>query len=169
MSTERSETPAVTHRPVDVVSLRAAASALPDRSAPRAASPSGGGGGAVDSDWERYLGAVRRRKWLVLALTALGTLLGVLASRLLAPEYSATALLWFEAEDRSRDPRATEPDELLNPSGWIDLVESNAVLEDVVRERRLYLQPRSPNDSSAVATLQLTGAVTPGTYRYAVD
>src|SRR5207247_1331732 len=111
MATERSETPAVTHPPVEVVSLRAAAPASPDRPVPRAAAPGGGGGGGIDSDWERYLGAVRRRKWLVLALTALGTLLGVLASRLLRPEYSATALLWFEAQDRSRDARATEPDE----------------------------------------------------------
>src|SRR5207247_8167754 len=50
MATERSETPAVTHPPVEVVRLRAVAPASPDRPVPRAASPGGAGGGGVDGD-----------------------------------------------------------------------------------------------------------------------
>src|SRR5256885_5722 len=130
-------------------------------------------GAASETDWQHYFGAVRRRKWTVVAITVLGTALGLFASRLLHPPYSATALLWFETKDRAaaaRDPRsATEADELLNPSGWIDLVESNAVLEEVVRQRRLYLRPQEPADSSLLATLQLDGTPVPGSYRYSVD
>jgi capsular exopolysaccharide synthesis family protein len=126
-----------------------------------------------ETDWQHYWGAVRRRKWTVLAVILLGTALGLFASRLLHPPYSATALLWFETKDRAaaaRDPRtASEADELLNPSGWIDLVQSNAVLEEVVRQRRLYLSPRDPADSSALATLRLDPTPVPGSYRYAVD
>ena len=130
-------------------------------------------GAAPETDWQHYFGAMRRRKWTVMAVTCLGTALGLSASRLLHPPYSATALLWFETKDRAaaaRDPRAAEPDELLNPSGWIDLVESNAVLEDVVRQRRLYLRA-SPDaaDSSALATLRLDETPIPGSYRYVVD
>jgi len=125
------------------------------------------------TDWQQYFGAVRRRKWTVVAVTFLGTALGLFASRLLHPPYSATALLWFETKDRAaaaRDARGSaEPDELLNPSGWIDLVESNAVLEEVIRQRRLYLHPRDPADSLVLATLQLDGTPKPGTYRYSVD
>src|SRR2546429_648490 len=123
--------------------------------------------------WQHYFGAVRRRKWTVIAITLLGTAVGLFASRLVHPPYSATALLWFETKDRAaaaRDPRsASEADELLNPSGWIDLVESNAVLEEVVRQRRLYLRPHDPADSSLLATLQLDGTPVPGAYRYSVD
>ena len=130
-------------------------------------------GASGETDWQHYFGSVRRRKWTVLAVTCLGTALGLFASRLLHPPYSATALLWFETKDRAaaaRDPRGAEPDELLNPSGWIDLVESNAVLEEVVRQRRLYLRPPpNPADSSAVATLNLDGTPVPGVYRYTVD
>src|SRR5437660_8948193 len=130
-------------------------------------------GASGETDWEHYFGAVRRRKWTVVAVTCLGTALGLFASRLLHPPYSATALLWFETKDRAaaaRDPRsASEADELLNPSGWIDLVESNAVLEEVVRQRRLYLRPQNLGDSSLLATLQLDGTPVPGAYRYSVD
>src|SRR2546429_6838489 len=90
-----------------------------------------------------------------MGVTFWGTAVGLLASRLLHAPYSATALLWFETKDRaagSRDPRASEGDELLNPSGWIDLVESNAVLEEVVRQRRLYFRPPEPADSSPLPT-----------------
>src|SRR5205085_2768059 len=131
-------------------------------------------GAPGETDWQHYIGAVRRRKWTVIAITLLGTALGLFASRLLHPPYSATALLWFETKDRAaaaRDPRsASEADELLNPSGWIDLVESNAVLEEVVRQRRLYLHPDpNPADSAALAALRLDGTPVPGAYSYTVD
>jgi polysaccharide biosynthesis transport protein len=127
------------------------------------------GGAPAETDWQHYFGAVRRRKWLVLAITIVGTTLGLAASRLLRPPYSATALLWFETKEAASDPRASDADELLNPSGWIDLVESNAVLEDVVRQRRLFLRPRNPADSTMLGTLQLDGTLVPGRYRYTVD
>src|SRR5437588_3887569 len=131
-------------------------------------------GASGETDWQHYFGAVRRRKWTVVAVTCLGTALGLFASRLLHPPYSATALLWFETKDRAaaaRDPRsASEADELLNPSGWIDLVESNAVLEEVGRQRRLYLHPDpNPADSAARAALRLDGTPVPGAYSYTVD
>ena len=127
------------------------------------------GGAPVETDWQHYLGAVRRRKWLVVAITVVGTVLGLVASRLLRPPYSATALLWFETREAASDPRATDADELLNPSGWIDLVESNAVLEDVIRQRRLFLRLRNPADSTVLAGLRLDGTLVPGRYRYVVD
>ena len=163
MSRERSRLPEVAS--VDGTWLRAPAPSTAD-----VASRTGVPG---ETDWQHYFGAVRRRKWTVIGVTLLGTALGLFASRLLHPPYSATALLWFETKDRAaaaRDPRtASEADELLNPSGWIDLVESNAVLEEVVRQRRLYLRPGDPVDSSVLATLRLEGTPLPGAYRYSVD
>src|SRR5947208_15347308 len=163
MSTERSRLPEVAS--VEGAWMRAAT--LP------AAAVTSRGGAAGETDWQHYFSAVRRRKWTVIGVTLLGTALGLFASSLLHPPYSATALLWFETKDRAaaaRDPRtASEGDGLLNPSGWIDLVESNAVLEEVVRQRRLYLRPRDPADSAVLATLRLDGTPVPGAYRYAVD
>src|SRR2546423_4337553 len=162
MSKERSHLPEVAS--VEGAWMRAAG--------PATAAVTARNGASGETDWEHYFGAVRRREWTVMAVTLLGTAVGLLASRLLHAPYSATALLWFETKDRaagSRDPRASEGDELLNPSGWIDLVESNAVLEEVVRQRRLYLRPPDPADSAVLATPRLDGTPVPGAYRYAVD
>src|SRR2546423_9405113 len=131
------------------------------------------GGVHGETDWEHYFGAVRRRKWTVIAITLLGTAVGLFASRLVHPPYSATALLWFETKDRAaaaRDPRsASEADELLNPSGWIDLVESNAVLEEVVRERRVFPPPPDLWGLSPLPPLQRPRAPPPPAHRYSVD
>ena len=50
---------------------------------------------APPSDWQRYMTAVSRHKWLVLFITALGTAAGVVAARHIDPRYSAKAILWI--------------------------------------------------------------------------
>src|SRR5256885_12011451 len=77
------------------------------------------GGAAGETDWQHYFSAVRRRKWTVIAITLLGTALGLFASGLLRPPYSATALLWLETKDRAaaaRQPRSgPRADERVDP------------------------------------------------------
>jgi len=119
------------------------------------------------SDWQRYLTAAMRHKWLVLAITLVGTALGFVASRFLDPRYSAKAILWVDVAV-GRD-RGVPSDELLDSRGWTELVTSNAVLDTVVKERRLFLHPQTPDDSAALATFQITDKVVPGKYRLIVD
>lgn len=119
---------------------------------------------APASDWHRYVVAVGRHKWIVLAITLVGTLAGVLATRLLDPRYAARATLWIEVAGRERDPGA-EDGLVLTPS-WSTLVTSQAVLEPVVRDLRLFVRPDVPNDRAALATLELRGAPVPGHYRW---
>src|SRR5207244_1522425 len=54
-------------------------------------------------------------------------------------------------------------------SGWIDLLQSYAVLDDVVRELQLYVTPVEPRDSDALRGFGIKDAVLPGTYRLEVD
>ncbi|MHC4138101.1 MAG: Wzz/FepE/Etk N-terminal domain-containing protein, partial [Planctomycetota bacterium] len=54
---------------------------------PGLAPPSFSGG----LDWPRYFAAVLRYRWLVAALTAIGTFAGILASSLIPTEYQARA------------------------------------------------------------------------------
>jgi uncharacterized protein involved in exopolysaccharide biosynthesis len=119
------------------------------------------------SDWQRYVTAVMRHKWLVLGVTLLGTLAGVVATRFLDPRYTAKTILWVEtAVGRER---GVQSDELLDSRGWVELVTSNAVLDTVVKTRRLFLHPRTKEDSAALATFQITDRVAPGTYRLIID
>ena len=103
------------------------------------------------TDWHRYVVAVARHKWIVLAVTLAGTLAGVVATRFLDPRYAARATLWIEVAGRERDPLAA--DGLVLTPSWSTLVTSHAVIDPVVRGLRLFVRPDMPNDHAALATL----------------
>lgn len=127
-----------------------------------------GGGGLVD--WRRIAAAVIRFKWIVVVVAGLGTASGFILTRFLDPTYSARATLWVDVPDtRSRDQGPIQSSQLVGSSGWVDLLESHAVLDDVVRDLRLYLSWQKPADSAALATFSVTERVRPGDYRLAVS
>ncbi|MDP3910386.1 MAG: polysaccharide biosynthesis tyrosine autokinase [Gemmatimonadales bacterium] len=122
---------------------------------------------ASESDWHHYWMAVTRHKWIVLGVTLFGLIVGIIATRFLDPRYSARAILWVEtAVGRERGVRS---DELLDSRGWVEIVTSNAVLDSVVRQQRLFLHPETAGDSVALRTFHITDRVVPGIYRLVVD
>jgi capsular exopolysaccharide synthesis family protein len=125
---------------------------------------------AEQSDWQRYVTAVVRHKWLVIGVTVAGTLAGIVATRFLDPRYSAKTILWVEtAVGRERGVQTNDNGPVLDSRGWVELVTSNTVLDTVVKTRRLFLHPETKADSSALTTFQITERVIPGTYRLVID
>jgi capsular exopolysaccharide synthesis family protein len=123
-------------------------------------------------EWGRYLRSVRRHKWLVLGVTLLGTAAGVaLSVFVLQPSYVARATVWIQVPPArlGREPGPMWSGQLPISSGWVDLLRTNVVLEDVVRRQRLYLAPKVRGDSDALATFGVKERVRPGTYRLVVD
>src|SRR3989442_12405952 len=51
-------------------------------------------------DWRRILSALLRFKWLIAAVTLVGTVAGVGPTRFLKPEYPAQAKIWIDFEGR---------------------------------------------------------------------
>lgn len=122
---------------------------------------------AAPSDWQRYTQTILRHKWLILLVTALGTLAGLVATRLIDPQYQAKAVLWVETTPRSR---TGEPGVAGNEAGgWIELVSSAAVLDSVVQDLRLYLRPRSAADAQAFQNFFVGPQVSGGAYSFEVD
>src|SRR2546425_5010751 len=127
------------------------------------------------SDWARVFAAARRYKVLVAGVTVVGALAGLVIGKFLKPVYQAQATIWIQAADQDRDrgrgdQGPIQSAQLLGTSGgWLDLIRSHAVLNDVVRQARLYLAPKSLADSAALTTLTVPGEVRPGTYRLEVD
>src|SRR5438105_8921135 len=109
------------------------------------------------SDWQRYFNSVMRHKWLVLAVTLVGTAIGIIGTRFLDPRYTAKAILWVDVAV-GRD-RGVQSEQLLDSKGWEELVVSNAVLDTVVKERRLFLHPEAPQDSAALVSFDVTDRV----------
>lgn len=117
-------------------------------------------------DYQRFMRAVLRRKWLVGLVSALGGASGVLASRLVEPEYSAQATVWVERVEGERGP--IRPEQLLRASGWVELLRSYVVLDAAVRNLRLYLEPDSPRDSVVFESFALADRFAAGDYRLTV-
>lgn len=124
------------------------------------------------SDWQRYIAAISRNRWLVLLVTLAATGLGVLGTHFLGDRYYAKAILWVETaagRGNDRDGLGSSSAELMDASGWVELVTANAVLDSVVRELHLFVQPESPADAEVLASLTTGERLVPGRYRLAVD
>ena len=98
--------------------------------------------------WSRYFAALRRYKWLILAILVVGTALG-----------SASRACWLRCTrsiPRSgfrprlvRRERATpiRAGEAPRETSWPELLTSFAILEGVVRQMSLYVIPEEPADT----------------------
>jgi tyrosine-protein kinase Etk/Wzc len=125
------------------------------------------------ADVRRYVAALVRHKWLVVLLTGMGAVVGFGGSRFVPSQYVAQATLWIEAGGQSNSNRQgsgpIQPAQLLQLSSWVDLLRSFVVLDEVVRQRRVYLETSGPADSAAFAGFQLKTAMAPGPYRLDVS
>jgi len=125
-------------------------------------------------DWRRVFSAVMRFKWLICAVTVLGTVAGFGLARFVKPQYGAQATIWIDATERERWGQAQDrgpirQGQLLDPQSWVDLLKSYVVLDTVVREQRLFVSAKSRADEDVLASLRVTGQYRPGTYRLKVE
>jgi tyrosine-protein kinase Etk/Wzc len=118
----------------------------------------------------RLVGAVLRYKWAVLALTLVGTAGGYVASRSVAPQYVAQATVWIEGGRREggADRGPIRSEQLLASFGWVDLLRSYVVLDEVVHTQRLYLSLRAGGDSALFSDFALAPRFAPGDYTLSV-
>src|SRR5205807_7853091 len=122
-------------------------------------------------DWRRVLSAVARFKWLIAVVTIVGTVGGLAATRFIKPQCMVQATLWIDQPDQRGGPergplRAGQPFE---PEAWLDLLKSYRVLDQVVRDQRLFLTPKAREDAPLFETFRVAEQYRPGVYRLAVD
>ncbi|GLC28476.1 GumC family protein [Roseisolibacter agri] len=120
------------------------------------------GGGEIG----RVLSALNRFKWLVLAVLAVGSAGGVMATRLLTPEYQVqSTILLTGAQGGSSSRGPLRDDALLDAQGWQDLLRSYSIADSVVMQLALYLEPKKAADSVVFRGFQLNRArFYPGQY-----
>ena len=112
--------------------------------------------------WGRYIAALKRYKWLMLLVVVAGTALGVVATRFIAPEYSVSATIWIEPPPERTGPIREDP--LVQSYAWQQLLQTALVLETVVREDKLYLQPEDPADQPLFDSFTLGDHFLPGKF-----
>ncbi len=126
-------------------------------------------GGGVE--WRRILSALLRFKWLIATMTLVGTVAGIGATRFVKPDYAAQTKIWIDVQGRGQDrgPTPIRSAQLLDAESWVDLLMSYVVLDQVVREQRLFVEPGTPADGQAVEKLNVADQYQPGAYRFTVD
>jgi len=118
------------------------------------------------ADWRRYLSAVVRHKWLVIGGLVLGLLAGIMAYRSVEPTFEVASTVWIQTggNNQQGDVNPIRPSQLLSETGWIDLIQSFAVLDPVVRELRLFVEPAEPGYGPFFMDFQVEDEVEGGTY-----
>ncbi len=106
-------------------------------------SPSAGSP-ARTSQFARFMSALKRFKWLVLALFLAGIGGGVLMTRMMPPKYSVSSTLTLE--NRGNNPAGPiEGQEIFTSGQWVELLQTRTVMQPVVEARRLYIVGPNPN------------------------
>jgi capsular exopolysaccharide synthesis family protein len=121
---------------------------------------------------ERYFSALKRYKWLIAVLFAVGIGVGFVVTRFIEPQYQATATVWLGVGGRNA-PGASGPvpgtDPLQDAANWMRLLTSRNVLNKIVQQRQLYLTLDDPGDSLVFKGLNLGDGFRPGTFRLRVN
>jgi len=127
-------------------------------------------------DWRRLARALLRFKWVVLLMVALGLGAAVAATRMLHPVYRAQANVWIDVPSDRRggqggsDARGPiRQGALLDADAWVELLRSYIVLDQVVRDLRLYLAVKHPVDRASFADFRVSDMFRPGHYRLSVS
>ena len=143
---------------------------LPDENALGPLEPGTMGGFEQDEggiQWGRYIAALKRYKWLMLAVIAVGTALGYTATRYLKPEYLASATVWIELPANERG--AVQAGPVVEGQNWVELVTTFLVLDSVVMKERLYFQPADPADSAVFRNFKAGRAYVTGNHILSTD
>lgn len=129
-------------------------------------------GSEAGIDVRRYIAALWRFKWLILLVTVVGTALGVVASKMIRPEYEAQATIWIErsGDSRSRSSQVGPvlQSGLLEDKAWGELLRSYRVLDTVAVRLQLYLKT-SPAAAEVLSSFRLKEKFLPGAYRLTVS
>jgi succinoglycan biosynthesis transport protein ExoP len=107
-------------------------------------------------------------------MVALGLGAAIAATRVLRPVYRAQTNVWVDVPDR-RGERGSDTrgpirqGALLDADAWVELLRSYIVLDQVVRDLRLYVEVKRPSDRSSFLGFSVSDIFRPGQYRLSVS
>jgi polysaccharide biosynthesis transport protein len=121
---------------------------------------------------ERPLAAIRRYKWLMIAVVILATVGGIVGVRFITPQYEVRATVWIQSETPQDNQGRVGPirsNELLSSSAWVELLKSFRIVDAVVRKHNLYLTPENYEDRPIFRGFQLDNRYAAGEFRIELD
>ena len=132
------------------------------------APPPDRGGAGIQQLVTRTLAALKRYRWLILAVFVAGSATGIALTRFVKPKYAVDGTIWI-AESQSLKGPVQAPGLISSDLGWSDLVKSFAILDAVVSKLALYVRPASGADSALFRGLQPSDSLITGRYALTTD
>lgn len=126
------------------------------------------GSAAMQQLVTRTLAAIKRYRWLILAVFVVGSATGIALTRFVSPKYAVDGTIWI-AENQSAKGPVQAPGLISSDLGWSDLVKSFSILDAVVSRLGLYVRPASGADTALFRGLQPSDSLITGNYRLTTD
>ena len=118
----------------------------------------------------RYIAAIKRYRWLILAVVVVGTGIGLLATRFIDPIYTVNSTIYIRAPEGTGDGRQLgESKGLIEGQNWVQLLTTAQVLDSVIVQEKLFLEPKDVADSSLFKTFDARWPWRPASYVLAVN
>jgi capsular exopolysaccharide synthesis family protein len=120
---------------------------------------------------DRPVAAVRRYKWLMLAIIVLAAAAGFLTTRLVTPKYEVHASIVISTQSQAENQTGPiRSSELLGQDDWTQLLTTYSIADAVVRQLSLYLKPADLRvDGQLFTGFGLAERFQPGKYSLAID
>ncbi len=103
----------------------------------------------------RYVSALKRYKWLLALFLILGAGGGYAATKFVHPEYEVKSVILLEVAAGTKQNRQGMGDQLLESSGWLDLMRSPAIADPVVMQLALFVLPKTASDTTAFRSFRV--------------
>jgi capsular exopolysaccharide synthesis family protein len=120
--------------------------------------PAAGAGFSVG----RMFSAIRRFRWLIIAIVLAGTGIGLVATHFIQPVYNVTSTIWIRSAENQREPNQGKG--IVEGQNWVELLTTNVVLDTVVVKEKLYLEPRNVEDTTLFKGFEGQWPWRPGEY-----
>jgi capsular exopolysaccharide synthesis family protein len=109
-----------------------------------------------------------RYRVLMLVFALLGAGVAYIAWNQYVQMYTANGTIWVQGDNSEANLGPVQTGELLPAQSWMDLLRSFALLEPVVSEQRLYVDPFLAEDIPLFEQVEVAGDLRPGQYELSV-
>ena len=116
----------------------------------------------------RFTSAIRRYKWLILAVVAVGSSIGYALTQLVDPKYRVDGSIIIKRSSPMSGP-ISAPGLISDPASWVDLTRSFVVLDQVVQRLGLYVEAKDPKVGPLLKDLRPSVGLQPGQYQLKLD
>ncbi|MFN8574394.1 MAG: polysaccharide biosynthesis tyrosine autokinase [Gemmatimonadaceae bacterium] len=122
----------------------------------------------VGEQIQRSVSAIKRYRWLILAIVAVGAAVGFAVTQFVKPKYGVNATIWI-AQNGGKNGPIVAPGLISSDLAWPELAKSYLVLDDVVSKLALYVTPKDPADTLVFRNLLPSDSLRAAGYRLKVD